>query len=159
MIRKIILAKNFRNQISKVDISDSRDAYIIENDDYRRGNAKENYYRKAFQLSLLEIFGNRCAKCGSNDNGVDLDHFFLSKNEGGSFIMRHREGHLVNNAIPLCQSCNRSKSDKSYRSFYSTPQILGIFQRNAIMTKMINDKKPFATDGRVNKLPMRRSAA
>jgi 5-methylcytosine-specific restriction endonuclease McrA len=114
--------------------SADRDKYIIERDDYRRGNPKESYYRKAFCLHLLEAFGNSCAKCGSKENGMDIDHFIFSKNEGGSFMMRHHEGYLINNAIPLCQTCNRSKSDNDYKSFFSESELLAILEKNVLMT-------------------------
>jgi len=124
--------------IAKVRIPDNRADYIISNADYRRGTPRENFYRKAFLLSLLSLFDNRCAKCGTRENGVDIDHFVLSKNEGGSFAMFHRDGFWVNNAIPLCQTCNRSKLDRSYRLFFAEEQLLGILQRNAEMTKRLN---------------------
>ena len=126
-------------EIAKVNISDRREDYLIENKDYRRGNDKENLYRKKFFLTLLRIFENQCAKCRSVDNGIDLDHFFLSKNEGGCFIMRHKDGYLVNNAIPLCQRCNRIKSDNSYKAFFTQEEILRLFQRNAELTKVLNE--------------------
>jgi 5-methylcytosine-specific restriction endonuclease McrA len=154
-------ARNAKAQMAKaiaeVEVSDRREDYIIERDDYRRGNPKENAYRKQFFLPLLETFGNRCAKCLTNDNGMDIDHFFLSKNEGGCFIMRHVNGHLVNNAVPLCQSCNRGKSDESYRDFFTQAEALALFQKCANMTKRLNERPILAADGTLIKTLKKRA--
>lgn len=131
--------------------SSNRNDYLIDNDDYRRGNPRESYYRKTFALHLLETFGNCCAKCGDKENGIDIDHFIFSKNEGGCFIMKHKQGHLINNAIPLCRTCNRSKSDGSFHSFYSDEKLLLILEKNLQMTKLVNDKSIFGTDGKILK--------
>lgn len=125
--------------IHSVAISDDRHDYIIEGNDYKRGNKKERDYRKMFKLSLLGVYDNKCAKCGEDQNGIDIDHFFLSKNAGGCFIMRHKGGYLVNNAVPLCQTCNRAKSDKHFRSFFSDTDLLHVLQRNVVMTRKLND--------------------
>lgn len=144
-------ANTLRDEIGKVEVSEDRAQYLIDKDDYRRGNAKENVYRKLFQLPLLKLYGNCCAKCGSSSNGLDLDHFFISKNEGGSFIMRHQSGHLVNNAVPLCQSCNRSKSDDSFKDFFKPEEVLRLFQLNVQMTKLLNETEVLDTNGEVIK--------
>jgi len=128
--------------IAEVKVSDDRFDYIISNEDYRRGLPKENLYRKVFFLRLLSLYENRCAKCGGVSNGLDIDHLVLSKNEGGCFILKHKAGYLINNAVPLCQSCNRSKSDRSYRDFYAEDDLLNLFQKNVTMTKLLNEWTP-----------------
>ncbi len=128
------------NDLEFIELSLRPRDYEIEAGDFRRGNPKENLYRKLFQLSLLEIFRNECAKCGRQDNGLDLDHFFISKKDGGSLLMKHRSGYFVNNAIPLCQSCNRSKSDRNFQDFFLPSEIQEILSRNAKMTKLINQR-------------------
>lgn len=137
--------------INSVSPSSDRNNYLIENDDYRRGNSKEGFYRKTFSLHLLETFDNSCAKCGDKENGVDIDHFIFSKNEGGCFIMKHKDGYLVNNAIPLCRTCNRSKSDSHYKSFFTDEALLSIFQRSLLMTKRLNERPIFGDDGELIK--------
>jgi len=127
-------------RMSVVRISDNRTDYLISNDDYRRGTPRENFYRKTFKLPLLSVFGNRCAGCGSSQNGVDIDHFVFSKNEGGSFAMFHRDGMWVNNAIPLCETCNRRKRDRSYQDFFTAEQLIDILERNVQMTKRLNER-------------------
>jgi 5-methylcytosine-specific restriction endonuclease McrA len=158
ILRKIwILIANIRQRrkrqkaIATLTPSADRDDYIIDRDDYRRGSPKESYYRKTFCLYLLDSFGNCCARCGSKENGMDIDHFIFSKNEGGCFIMRHRDGYLINNAIPLCQSCNRSKSDNDYKSFFIESELLAILERNVLMTRRLNAKSIFDESGKIAK--------
>ena len=149
LIANIQKRQKRQNAIAELTPSADRSEYIIERDDYRRGNPKENYYRKTFCLYLLEIFGNSCAKCGSKENGMDIDHFIFSKNEGGCFIMKHRDGYLINNAVPLCQTCNRSKSDCDYKSFFNESELLTILEKNVIMTRLLNERSIFSDEGKI----------
>jgi 5-methylcytosine-specific restriction endonuclease McrA len=135
-----IKKEELMKEITKIEISDNRDDYIFHKNDYNRGNKTDNYYRKKWFLTILSIYGNKCANCGSNKNGCDLDHFVFSKNEGGNFMLHHKNGYLVNNAIPLCEACNRRKGDKSYKYFFSQEKLLDIFQKNMKVTELLNDK-------------------
>jgi len=54
--------------------------------------------------------------------------------------MFHRDGMWVNNAIPLCIACNRSKGDRSYRDFFTTEQLIDILERNVQMTKRLTER-------------------
>lgn len=136
------LKEEYHKKLSEVFVSTNREDYIIEKEDYKKGNKRENKYKKKYVLTLLSLYQNQCARCGRSDNGFDLDHFFLSKNEGGSFALRHKDGYLVNNAIPLCQSCNRSKGDRSYRTFFNDEEILTLFTKNREMTLLLNQVPP-----------------
>ena len=138
---KRLAEEEFQRKISIVRISDDRNDYIISKEDYKRGNPVDNDYRKTWFLTLLKIYDNKCANCGDSSNGCDLDHFVFAKNEGGNFIMKHRDGYFVNNAIPLCQNCNRSKGDQDYNNFFSEEKLLELFTKNAEMTKVINERK------------------
>lgn len=138
---KRLAEEEFQKKISIVRISDDRNDYIISKEDYKRGNPVDNDYRKTWFLTLLKIYDNKCANCGDSSNGCDLDHFVFAKNEGGNFIMKHRDGYFVNNAIPLCQNCNRSKGDQDYNNFFSEEKLLELFTKNAEMTKLINERK------------------
>lgn len=138
---KRLAEEEFQRKISIVRISDDRNDYIISKEDYKRGNPVDNDYRKTWFLTLLKIYDNKCANCGDSSNGCDLDHFVFAKNEGGNFIMKHRDGYFVNNAIPLCQNCNRSKGDQDYNNFFSEEKLLELFTKNAEMTKLINERK------------------
>jgi hypothetical protein len=139
--------KALQEKINEVKISSRREDYLFDEDDYRRGNKKENLYRKRFKLTLLLKFENACGKCGRSDNGVDLDHFVISKNEGGCFVLRHRDGFLVNNAIVLCSSCNRSKSDDPHEGFFTQEELVRIYRINSEMTKLLNEA-PFVEEWR-----------
>ena len=138
---KRLAEEEFQRKISIVRISDDRNDYIISKEDYKRGNPVDNDYRKTWFLTLLKIYDNKCANCGDSSNGCDLDHFVFAKNEGGNFIMKHRDGYFVNNAIPLCQNCNRSKGDQDYNNFFPEEKLLELFTKNAEMTKLINERK------------------
>jgi len=151
LIANIQQRRRRQKAITMLAPSANRDDYIIERDDYRRGSPKESYYRKTFCLYLLEAFGNSCAKCGNKENGMDIDHFIFSKNEGGCFIMKHRDGYLINNAIPLCQTCNRSKSDGDYKSFFYESELLDILAKNVIMTELLNERSKFFNNGNIAK--------
>lgn len=130
--------KDFIRRVSEVYVSNNREEYVIKKEDYKRGNNRENEYRKKYLLPLLSLYNNKCAKCGKMDNGFDLDHFFLSKNEGGNFSLLHKDGYLVNNAIPLCQSCNRSKGDRPYNHFFDKEEVITLFTKNKEMTLLLN---------------------
>lgn len=129
-----------RRKMAELLPSVDRHDYFISKNDYRRGNPKENYYRRTFLLRLFEAFENGCAKCGTQKEVMNLDHFFFSKNEGGCFVMKHKLGHLVNNAIPLCSHCNRKKSDKDFQQFFSSQELLQILSKNQEMTALINEE-------------------
>ncbi len=135
--------KTMQEKIAKLEISDDRNDYIISNFDYKRWNKKENSYRKLFKLPVLSVFDNECAKCRDSYNWVDIDHFVFSKNSWWCFIMIHRDWYLVNNAIPLCQSCNRSKWDRDYKEFFTKNELMNIYTKNQEMTELINEKKDF----------------
>jgi 5-methylcytosine-specific restriction endonuclease McrA len=138
--RKVQKNKNeLQEKINHLSPSFDRMDYIISGNDYKRGNKKESFYRKALQLKLLSVFSNSCAKCGSHDNGIELDHFIFSKNEGGCFIMIHKENYYVNNAIPLCLSCNRSKGDRHFRKYFSDSETANILAKNIQITRYINE--------------------
>ena len=66
-------------------------------------------------------------------------------------MMKHSEGYVVNNAIPLCQTCNRSKSDNDYKSFFSESELLAILEKNVLMTRRLNAKSIFDEGGRIIK--------
>lgn len=127
-----------KQQIGSLVVSDRRNDFYFYDDSFSRNTPREREYRKEHLLTLLKLFNNGCANCGSSKNGLDLDHFIFSKSEGGDFAMHHKGGFIVNNAIPLCQSCNRSKSNMDYRRFFSEARLVKILAVNREMTKIIN---------------------
>lgn len=135
------LHRAIQSRLRQLGMNEEPNAYIIQRGDYKRGSEKEREYLRLHKNFLYRIYDNRCSKCGNDTNGLDIDHFFISKNEGGCFQMQHRDGFVVNNAIPLCETCNRSKSDKNYRSFFSQYDLLRILERNAKMNERLNQTK------------------
>jgi hypothetical protein len=93
----------------KSSISTDPSHYIIDHSNYRRFNSIENDFRMRYLLPLLRAFHCRCAVCGSDSEGYELDHFFLPKSKGGNLILTHQDGYRLFNAAPLCISCNRRK--------------------------------------------------
>lgn len=88
-------------------------SYKIKLRDYKRNNADERYYRQKYLLPLLRCFDCRCAVCGSDEDGLELDHFWVPKAKGGNFLLKlNNVNKLVNNGVPLCQSCNRQKHEE-----------------------------------------------
>lgn len=94
--------------------SEDPSAYTIKARDYKRNNADERYYRQRWILPLLKAFDCRCALCHSSEDGFELDHFWIPKTLGGNFLLKMKTSNkVVNNGIPLCQSCNRQKSEST----------------------------------------------
>lgn len=127
-----------QKRIESHSISDDRHDYIILKDDYNRGSQKDRDFLKTHRNALLRLYNNACAACGDDENGMDIDHFVFPKNAGGCFTMDHKDGYQVCNAIPLCESCNRSKSDRSYNDFFTIDQLDKIFSANVEITKRLN---------------------
>ena len=82
------------------------EAYHIVGPDYRRDSRIDTYYRASFSQTLSRAFDGHCCKCGEGMSQLEFDHFWLPKYQGGNFLMRSKTGLYVNNAIPLCRSCN-----------------------------------------------------
>lgn len=127
-----------RKKISSLAMSADRHDYVIQNGDYKRGLKKERRYLKEHKATLFRLFDNRCVKCGADDQGLSVDHFVFSKNEGGCFMMRHKEGYWVNNGIPLCNKCNSAKLDRSYESFFSQEELVTILEKSKLMSHRLN---------------------
>lgn len=132
------LQRAIQTRLSRLGINDDRGVYLVRREDYKRGSEKERDYLRQHKNFLLRTYDNRCSKCGNDSNGLDIDHFFISKNEGGCFQMEHRDGFMVNNAIPLCETCNRAKSDRDYRSFFTSQDLLRVLEKNAKMNERLN---------------------
>lgn len=95
----------------------SVDKLIIDDYCFERNSEVDKEYRSKYLLFLIEKVGNKCPICGKSDNGIELDHFFIPKKDGGNFIIVTKSGVVINNAMPMCTSCNRSKSDKKAIDF------------------------------------------
>jgi hypothetical protein len=131
--------KAVRSLMEGYEIEDDPAQFMIRPQDRERGGTREKRYRKKYKLILLEEFGNRCCRCGARKQGLDLDHFFMPKKKGGTFAMWHKDGFWVNNAIPLCQTCNRSKGKKSHTTYFDQEKLMQIMDVNQRMTRRLND--------------------
>mgnify|MGYP006277152871 CR=1 FL=1 len=115
--------------------------FMIEERDYKRNNSDERYYRHRWMLTLLRTYDCACAMCGSDQDGLELDHFWIPKSKGGNFILRSLvTGTRVNNAVPLCIHCNRKKLD--YEPILDEVQRNRIALINGQMTALICER-PF----------------
>ena len=127
--------------LGNYSFSENRDDYIIKNDHYKRNNSGDygdrEFYKK-HKGHLFELYENRCPGCNKLGS-LEIDHFVFAKSYGGTFIMEHKDGHLISNAIPLCRSCNASKSDIPHDKFFSSEQIKRIMKINQVMTDRINE--------------------
>ena len=114
------------------------DQLVITPTDFDRDNEADRGYRKMFLLRLLTHFGNRCPVCDRDDRGLDLDHFFLPKSAGGNFVLLRRDGVRINNAVPMCESCNRRKGTRHYLGSVSPAVVQRILEMNREMNKLLN---------------------
>jgi len=139
LIAKLILKhKQYKKLIKDHHFDDNIQNYIIKDSDFKRENRIDRNYRKKYKLTLLNTYDNKCANCERSDNGFDLDHFFIPKSSGGNFILKRQDGTLINNAIPLCETCNRSKSNQYHRNFFSERKLKSIIKNNYKLSMLLN---------------------
>ena len=86
----------------------------------------------------MRVYDCRCALCGEDRDGMELDHFWIPKSHGGNLVLRDRElGMLINNGVPLCTTCNRHKEQSIVP--LNDVQLVRIAEANRTMTAKIND--------------------
>ncbi len=117
-------------------ISENSADYIINKKDLERKNNYDSRYIDKNRKVLFYLYENICPLCQIKPC-EHIDHFFVPKCKGGNLIMKQKNGELVNNAVPLCATCNLRKGNRSYTKFFSPSQIEYISHRNAIMTSLI----------------------
>ena len=120
-------------------ISDNTNDYIIETNDLDRANDYDPDYNNKYREVLFHLYDYHCPLCQENPC-EHLDHFFIPKCKGGNFIMVTTKGDFVNNAVPLCSTCNLKKGMKSYKEFFTPKQLGYISHRNAIMTAVLRKR-------------------
>lgn len=99
-----------------------REDYVIQKADYRRGNRVDNYCRSKLWNEIVRAFDGQCACCGGIE-GLTLDHYGLTKNEGGNFFLITRgSGALRVNLVVLCRSCNATKAQMPHDHFFGEEQ-------------------------------------
>ena len=85
----------------------------------------------------MRLYDCRCALCGEDRDGIELDHFWIPKSHGGNLLLRHQlTNQTVNNGVPLCTACNRHKQESIVK--LNDSQLERIARANRQMTAMIN---------------------
>ncbi|MGO8756286.1 MAG: hypothetical protein ACLQHK_13800 [Gallionellaceae bacterium] len=117
-----------------------RSQFHIQAKDYRRGNAIDNYCRNVLEDVILATFDHRCTFCGSNHD-LTFDHYGLTKNEGGNFILLASDKQLLRiNLVVLCRSCNSTKSQRLHRHFFTEEQQREILRyQQRFLSIVLND--------------------
>ena len=126
--------------------SSSSAYYHIDQISYRRNTARERRFKSEYLLKLLKGFDCKCAWCGVDDNGLEIDHFFVPKCEGGEWVLKQKTADGVVkrlNAIPLCSSCNRRKSERPASVVMSQDTIQRIWTKALMLDASIGGVDPW----------------
>lgn len=111
--------------------------FRIDEGDFKRNNDLDFFFEKRFKSKLFEIYENECLFCQKKNN-LHVDHFFIPKSKGGNFILKTYNGLLFNNAVLLCETCNKKKHAKSFLEFREKIDFDKLKQRQISMNKVIN---------------------
>lgn len=114
--------------------------YLIRPQDFERNNEIDQYFNQKYKFKLLKIFENKCLISGSIER-IELDHAIIPKSKGGNFILKHKNGYLLLNALPLTKSVNLEKSDTYGKDFFSKEEINYIFNKLKEINILINKDK------------------
>jgi hypothetical protein len=119
-----------------------RTQFFIQPQDYRRGNAIDNYFRDKISDLVIAAFGNRCIFCGDHDD-LTFDHYGLTKNEGGNFvlILADKSSIRINVAV-LCRGCNAMKGQIAHSFHFSDDQQEQVKAgQRVLLEALLRDKK------------------
>lgn len=96
-VRRLVIARRWEN---------SHREYSRAKTNNRRARIRWNggAIKEREWLALCEHYGNKCLCCGTADMKLELDHI-VPVSKGGK--------HVINNAQPLCRTCNARKGDKT----------------------------------------------
>jgi len=98
-----------------------REDFYIQSKDYRRGNAIDNYFRNIADR-VFSAFNHCCVFCRSTDD-LTFDHYALSKNEGGNFVLISADkGSIRLNIVVLCRGCNAAKAQHGHLFYFNDEQ-------------------------------------
>jgi 5-methylcytosine-specific restriction endonuclease McrA len=75
----------------------------------RLNNAEGSYTSEEF-IQKCETYNNECVYCGKDDEDLGPDHVIALIKGGSNYLV---------NILPCCESCNKSKHDKSFEEFVS----------------------------------------
>ena len=125
---------------NKFSYSVDKKDYIILDDDYERSNKIDKYFNKKYKFRMLEIFNNKCAKTNSIED-IEIDHFLIPKSKGGNFILFHKKGYLLLNAIPLHKAVNLEKSNILGSDFFDESEVESILNKLEKINILLNKDK------------------
>jgi hypothetical protein len=114
--------ENFCNSsIKNLQAEFDRKNFHIRPEDYRRGNPIDNHFHK-IENTVFGAFNHCCVFCGASDD-LTFDHYALSKNEGGNFVLIMADKTSVRlNIVVLCRSCNASKAQTGHLLHFDDAQ-------------------------------------
>lgn len=101
----------------------------IESSRSRRAKEKSvnERYTEEDQKITFEIFGKQCFRCESDDD-ITIDHHYCL-NKGNALT--------IENAVPLCRSCNSRKKCKDPKDFYTNEELqeINLLFKKAVIFK------------------------
>lgn len=116
----------FENKLMQIKMFDYTNYQIndfeISDDDYVRPSRLDRSFIKKYKMELFSLFDNRCCFNGSREE-IEIDHFFIPKSKGGSFVMKHKNGFWVVNAIILNKKNNIIKNNSQIDKFFDIEQL------------------------------------
>jgi hypothetical protein len=119
-----------------------RSSFYIQVKDYRRGNAIDNYCRQILEEAILTAFDGCCAFCGC-DHDLTFDHYGLTKNEGGNFVLLSDDKRSLRiNVVVLCRTCNSMKAQRLHHEFFTAKQQQAIVTyQQRLLSTILNDAR------------------
>ncbi len=134
----------------------AKEFYLIAPQDFGRDNRLDRYFKKHLKFALIDHFEGECADCGVSgaDAKLHLDHFWMPKSKGGNFAMRSKDGHYVNNCVPLCRSCNSSKGAKGVYEHFTPERVKGLLEKSHEFDAHLNIHLKSFDDHHFNLVPI-----
>lgn len=117
----------------------NRDDLVITEADYQRSSPHDRLFLKKYKMELFRLFDNSCIKSKLNEE-IEIDHFFLPKSQGGSFLMQRKDGIWVVNAVILNKKYNIQKGVKKIEDFFSIEELMLINSKLKQLALKINDE-------------------
>lgn len=140
---KVDVIQNLVNKLNNRDLlySFNPKNYQIQKEDFERNNDIDKYFNKKYKFRILKLFDSMCVKTGKIEE-IEMDHFLIPKSRGGNFILLHKDGYLLINAVPLTKSVNLDKKDDYGFNYFSSDEVSLILKKLEKINILLNkDKK------------------
>lgn len=140
---KVNAVQNLVDKLNSRDLlySFNPNNYQIQKEDFERNNDIDKYFNKKYKFRILKLFDSMCVKTGKIEE-IEMDHFLIPKSRGGNFILLHKDGYLLINAIPLTKSVNLDKKDDYGFNYFSSDEVSSILKKLEKINILLNkDKK------------------